>query len=224
MMCLLLLVNTMMFSGGDSIIDLLVRFGINLAVVAFVVLKVYFPSTRHKEYVFTYFIISTAVFMLSYLLVSLKIELGVALGLFAIFGIIRYRTSTVPIREMTYLFFLIALSVVNAVTSSDQRFPQLVIANVVLALLVFVMEKVWMSGREHRKTILYEKIDLIKPERRQDLIRDLSERTGLAIHRVEIGKIDFLKDVANVVVYFDKERSNSNLSDFEEGEDHSTMD
>jgi uncharacterized membrane protein len=219
----LLVDNTSLFSGS-SIIDLIIRFGVNLLVVAFVVLKVYFPSTRHKEYVFTYFIISTAVFMLSFLLVSLKIELGVALGLFAIFGIIRYRTSTVPIREMTYLFFLIALSVANAVTTSVAMLPQLLVANVVLALMVFIMEKVWMRGREHRKTILYEKIELIRPERRQDLIRDLSERTGLSIHRVEIGKIDFLKDVASIIVYFDKELSNANLSDFEVGEDQSAMD
>ncbi len=203
----------------SSIVDLSVRFLLNFIITGIIVLKLYFPTTRHKEYVFTYFIISVSVFMLSFLLSTVKIELGVALGLFAIFGIIRYRTTSMPIREMTYLFAIIALSVANAVAHEDFVFPELIAANLMVLILVGVLEKLWMNGKEQRKTIIYEKIELIKPNKREELIKDISARTGLNISRVEIGQIDFLKDVAKIVIYFDKESSNSNLSDFEVGMD-----
>jgi len=151
---------------------------------------------------------------MTFFLASVKLELGFALGLFAIFGIIRYRTATIPIREMTYLFLLIAVAVINAVALEEYIYPEVMITNVVFLALAFLMEKLWMNKGEQRKTIVYEKIELLRPENREALYTDLHKRTGLVIHKVEIGHIDFLKDTAILTVYFST-MDNNVLSDFE---------
>ncbi|MCU4173947.1 DUF4956 domain-containing protein [Carboxylicivirga sp. N1Y90] len=202
-------------SEGSVLLSLFVRFVSNFLVLAIIVWGIYFPSARRKEYVFTYALISKTVFFMTFFLASVELELGFALGLFAIFGIIRYRTSTIPIREMTYLFLLIAVAVINAVSLEEYLFPEVFIANVVFVLLAFLMEKLWMNKGEQRKTIVYEKIELLRPEKREALHDDLHRRTGLDIHKVEIGHIDFLKDTAVLTVYFSSIKSDTILSDFE---------
>ncbi len=195
--------------------SLFVRFSLNFIVLAILVWGIYFPSVRRKEYVFTYVLISNTVFFMTFFLASVKLELGFALGLFAIFGIIRYRTATIPIREMTYLFVLIAIAVINAVALDEYFFPEVVLTNLVFVVVAYMMEKLWMNKGEHRKTIVFEKIELLRPENREALFADLNKRTGLVIRKIEIGHIDFLKDTAILTVYFSSSDAKTVLSDFE---------
>ena len=131
---------------------------------------------------------------------SVKLQIGLTLGLFAIFGVIRYRTETVPIKEMTYLFMIIAISVINGL-SLNISYAELVFANLLLVAIMFVYEN-RLNSSVYSKIILYEEIELIVPEKREQLIADLKKRTGLDIVKVEIGHIDFLRDAAFIKVYY----------------------
>jgi hypothetical protein len=183
--------------------NLLLRFTFNLAVTLVLVRWLYYGITKRKDYLFSYIVIGTVVFLLCFLLESVKLQLGFALGLFAIFGIIRYRTMQIPIKEMTYLFLVIGVSVINALTSSDIDFLQILIANLLFIIITYGLEKVWLLRHETSKIIIYENIDLIKSENREKLIEDLEHRTGIKkINKVEIGKINFLRDTANLRVYY----------------------
>jgi hypothetical protein len=140
-------------------------------------------------------------------------EVGMGLGLFAIFGIIRYRTGSMRIREMTYLFLVIGLSVINAL-SNKLSYVEVGFINGVVWLMVYLMENLWLQSHEIDKLVIYEKIENIKPANNHLLIEDLEKRTGLKINRVEIGKIDFLKDVAEVKIFFNEDPKNQ--SDFKD--------
>ena len=174
----------------------------NLLIVLVIVRYIYYPVTRNKDYLFTYLLISLTVFLLCFLLDNVKLELGFALGLFAIFGIIRYRTDPIPIKEMTYLFLVIGISVVNALANKKISYAELVFANLLLVFVTFGMERLWLLRHQSRKNITYEKIELILPERREELIADLKARTGIDVIRVEIRRIDFLRDTANLRIFY----------------------
>jgi hypothetical protein len=186
----------------SDFLELLVRFGFNLIIIVILVRYIYYPISKRKDYLFTYILISTVIFALCFLLENVKLEIGFALGLFAIFGIIRYRTSQIPIKEMTYLFLIIGVSVINALANKKISYTELVFANLIIILVALLLEKVFLIKHESRKTIIYEKIDLIKPERREELIKDLEERTGITINRIEIGRVDFLRDTARIRIYY----------------------
>jgi hypothetical protein len=185
----------------------------NLIIITTIVRYIYYPVTKNKDYLFTYFLISLTVFLLCVLLDSVKLQLGFALGLFAIFGIIRYRTDPIPIKEMTYLFLVIGISVVNALSNKKISHAELVFANLLIVFVTYGMERLWLLKAEIRKNITYEKIELIAPERREELIADLKERTGLNISRIEIRRIDFLKDTANLRVFYYEEDLDSSSKD-----------
>lgn len=186
----------------EDFLELLIRLAINL-VVAFIIIKqIYYPVHNRKDYLFTYFIFNLVIFFLSYLLSGVKLQLGFAFGLFAIFGILRYRTEALAIKEMTYLFVVIAVAVVNALANKKISYVELLFANSAMVAFTYLIERKWLLRHEVSKTILYENIELIKPDRRQELINDLEERTGLKITRVQIGRIDFLRDTARVKIYF----------------------
>ncbi len=182
--------------------ELIVRFAFNFLVVFVGVRWLYYPIAKRKDYLFTYILISTVVFLLCFLLENVKLQLGFALGLFAIFGIIRYRTDAIPIKEMTYLFLVIGISVINALANKKVSYAELVFTNLVLLFVAFLLEHVFLLKHESTKTVLYEKIDLIKKNRREELLRDLEERTGLKINRIEIGRINFLRDTVRIKVYY----------------------
>jgi len=187
-----------------SFLELVGRFALNIAVILILVRWLYYSTTRRKDYLFTYILISTLIFLLCYLLASVKLQIGFALGLFAIFGIIRYRTSSIPIKEMTYLFLVIGVSIINALADAKTSVAEVLFTNFVIIVIAFCMEKIWLLKHELSKTVIYEKIDLIKPEKHQELMDDLKERTGIKnIKRIEIGKIDFLKDTCTLQIYFD---------------------
>jgi hypothetical protein len=181
---------------------LLFRFGINITMIIIIVRYIYYPVAKRKDYLFTYFLISITVFFLCFLLENVKLELGFALGLFAIFGIIRYRTDPIPIKEMTYLFIIIGLSVINALANKKISYAELLLTNIAVLGVAYGLEHVFLLKHETRKTVVYEKIELIKPEKHSELLADLAERTGLKINRVEIGKIDFLRDTAIIRMFY----------------------
>ena len=192
---------------SEDFLKLLIKGAFNLGIVILIVRYIYYPATKNKDYLFTFLLISLTVFLLCILLDSVKLQLGFALGLFAIFGIIRYRTDPIPIKEMTYLFLVIGISVVNALANKKISYAELVFANLLIVFVTYGMEKIWLLRHESRKNIIYEKIELIKPERREELIADLKERTGIDIIRVEVRRIDFLRDVANVRIFYYEEDS-----------------
>jgi len=185
--------------------DLVVRSIFNLGVVLLLVRWLYYRITPRKEYLFTYILISVVVFFMVFLLENVGVELGFALGLFAIFGMLRYRTRQIPIREMTYLFLVIGVSVINALANRRVSYAELLLTNSVIVLVTYLLEKVFLMKTETKKLIFYEKIELIKPDVRNELIADLKERTGLDIHRVEIDRIDYLRDAARIYVYYFEE-------------------
>lgn len=185
--------------------ELLVRFAFDFVVVFILVRLLYYPIHKRKDYLFTYFLFNALIFFLCLLLNSVKLSMGFAFGLFAIFGILRYRTEQLPIKEMTYLFIVIAIAVINAVSNKKISIAELVLTNFIIVLLTFVLERLWLLKHEAQKIITYEKIELIKPERYDELMADLKERTGLEINRARVGRIDFLRDVARIQIFYYEE-------------------
>ena len=195
------------FFDKKDFIELLVRSTFNFLIVGYIVRYLYYPVTKNKDYLFTYLLISVTVFFLCFLLENVKLELGFALGLFAIFGIIRYRTDAIPIKEMTYLFIVIGISVMNALVNKKISHAEVIFTNVMFIAITYGLEKIWLLKHESRKNITFEKIELILPERKEELLADLKERTGLNITRVEIRNVDFLRDTANLrIFYFEDEQ------------------
>ncbi|MBP5535480.1 MAG: DUF4956 domain-containing protein [Bacteroidales bacterium] len=186
---------------GPNLWNLLLRFAFNLLVCWSITHFFYYKKARRRDYYFTFLLFSTVIYLLLFSLQNLSIEIGFALGLFAIFGMIRYRTETVPIREMTYLFVIIGVSIVNGFGMAAS-YTTLVVANVLVILSVWLFETLGLSKRQATKIITYEKIELIKPERRAELMDDLKARTGLSITHVQVGSIDFLKDIAYLKVTY----------------------
>lgn len=189
------------FFDAPGLWKMLILFGINLLVCWIITHFLYYPKSKRRDYYFTYMLFSTAIFFILYQLQNMKIEVGIALGLFGIFSMIRYRTEQLPIREMTYLFVLIAISIVNGAGMASS-YISFIATNVLFILLIWLLEAVGMSNRKAQKIITYEKIALIKPERREELLADLRERTGLDIVKVQVGSIDFLKDTAFLKVTY----------------------
>jgi hypothetical protein len=187
---------------SEDFYGLLIRLGINLFFLTILIRVLYYSKTRRKDYLFTYYLIGTITFFLCFGLMQMDIDTGMGLGLFAIFGIIRYRTDAIEIKEMTYLFMVIGISVVNALASNELSISEVGVINITVVLLTYLLENIWLMKHETRKTINYERIDLIKPENQDLLKADLEERTGLTINRVEVGKIDFLNDTAMVRIYY----------------------
>jgi hypothetical protein len=193
---------------------LIFRLLLNFLFIGIIIRYIYYPRTQRKDYLFTYFMIGTIVFFLCFALKKLDIDIGMGLGLFAIFGILRYRTNTIEIKEMTYLFIIIGLSVINALAQQISIF-EISLVNIVILLMAAGLEYIFLLKHESRKTIIYEKIQLIHPEKYDEMLADLKVRTGIPIHRFEVGEIDFLNDTAQVMIYyFDDERS---ISDYNQG-------
>lgn len=187
---------------NDDIYMLMLRMCVNLFFLTIIIRYLYYPKTKRKDYLFTYYLIGMITFFLCFGLKKLDIDTGMGLGLFAIFGIIRYRTDAIEIKEMTYLFLVIGISVVNALGMNKVSVAEIAIINVATVLLTFVLERLWLMKHETRKTINYERIDLIVPEKYEEMKADLEKRTGLSINRVEVGKIDFLNDTALIRIYY----------------------
>ena len=192
---------------SDDLWKLLIRFFINFFFLTVIIRYVYYTKTPRKSYLFTFYMISIISFLICFALKKFEMEVGMGLGLFAIFGIIRYRTNPMRIREMTYLFLVIGLSVINAL-SNKLSYAEVFFINGIVWFIIYVMENWWLQSNEADKTIIYEKIENIKPANYELLIADLENRTGLKINRAVVGKIDFLKDTADIKIYFDDDSDN----------------
>ena len=186
----------------DDIYKLLARFTINLIFLQVIVGCIYYRKSRSKGYLFTYYMLSIVVFFICFTLKKLELELGMALGLFAIFGVLRYRTDTIPIREMSYLFIVIGVAVINALANRKVSWLELAFTNSVIAAMPALLESLPLLKQEAREDILYERIDLIRPENHSELISDLQERTGLKLSRIELGQIDLLRDTVSVTIFY----------------------
>ena len=203
---------------AQSILELAIRFLLNLAACWVLVHCFYYRKSRRRDYYFTFIIFSTAMLLLLYMMGNAEVGIGLTLGLFAIFGVIRYRTETVPIREMTYLFVIIALAAVNGLspvyrlTGAATDHPQYVLqagavgvtvlSNLLVIILVWILESERIVRHTSAKLVLYDRIELIVPERRAELVADLQQRIGLQVENLEIGHVDFLRDAAWIKVYY----------------------
>lgn len=187
----------------NTFIESLVEFAVNLAIVFAIVRFIYYPRRRDKDYVFTFFAFNTIIFFVMGLLNNAELSIGVGFGLFAIFSVLRYRTNTIPIHEMTYLFVLLALPVLNSILLDKQCYAEFALANLAIVAVLYVLESGWGFQYETRKTIIYERIDRIRPDNWPQLLDDLRERTGLPIKRIEIGPLNFLRDTAEITIYYD---------------------
>ena len=190
-----------------SFIDLFSGFAINLAIAVVIVRGIYYPIKQDKNYVFTYIAFSTVIYFVMAFLTSAELSVGVGFGLFAIFSVLRYRTSTMSTREMTYLFIVIALPVMNSILMRGNAWAMLLAVNAAIIAVLFVLEREWGFHYEQSKDIRYDQVELVTPERYGALLDDLRRRTGLPISRVEVGSINFLSDAADITVYYDEPRT-----------------
>lgn len=184
------------------LIQFLLKLALDLAVVFLLIGLLYYPRRRDKDYVFTFVVFNMLVFLVCFFMGSLEMSVGLGFGLFALFGILRYRTITVPIKEMTYLFTVIVIAIINALSSASMGFDVTLAADITVLALIFFLEKIWFSTQQGFKVITYEKIENIKPENAQLLMSDLRARTGLDITTIDIETINFLNDTALIKIYF----------------------
>ena len=197
---------------SESFWLLLFRFFFNLLVCWIIIQFFYYKKSQRKDYYFTFTLFSVTIFLLIFLLDNVRLQIGFALGLFAIFGMIRYRTETVPIREMTYLFVIIGISVINGLAMTVS-YTELFVTNLFFILAIWIFESTKILKHTATKIILYEKINLIKAGQEEALIADLKDRTGLNIMKIEVGHIDFLRDVAYIKVYYRPQNNHINTID-----------
>ena len=185
-----------------ELMNLIIRFGFNLT-IAFIIIKlIYQRNHTNNDFVFTYFMFNSLIFFFAFLLGNVTINIGFAFGLFAVFAILRYRTDPIPIKEMTYLFIVITIGVINALSSAEVSYAQLLFTNMALVGLTYFLETYWRKNLLVRITIEYEKIENIKPENHDTLLADLKERTGLNIQSFEFRRMNFLRDTARIRIYY----------------------
>ena len=186
----------------DDFYKMTFRFIMNIGFLALIINWLYYAKTKRRDYLFTYYMIGIIVFFLCFTLKKYELDIGMALGLFAIFGIIRYRTDAIAIKEMTYLFVVIGVSVMNSLANQKMSFAEIITANVLIVTALFFMEKLWLSKTLISKNIQYEKIENIKPENYDAVKADLEDRLGFTIDTITVGNVDFLKDSATITVTY----------------------
>lgn len=198
--------------------ELIVKFAFNFFISFVIIRLIYYPIHKRKDYLFTYFLFNILIFMVCILLNNVKLSIGFAFGLFAVFGILRYRTEQLPIKEMTYLFIVIALGIINALANKKISIAELAFTNFAILFATYSLEKLWLLRHETSRIITYEKIELIKPEKHKELMQDLRERTGLNIHKFTIERIDFLRDIARIRIFFYEDNPSSTYFEFVDNE------
>jgi hypothetical protein len=197
--------------GIDTISKIATKYGVRLLidlVSTYVLMQfIYFRFYKNKDLLFTYFVFNIVIFTISFLLNRVEISMGAAFGLFAVFSMLRYKTEEISIKDMTYLFLTIAIGIVSAVTrlkGVEDVYEYLFLIAIITAMILvaLMLESNWFMKQELFKTIYYEKIELIHPSKYDEFLEDLRSRTGIDIHRAEVQKIDFLRDTAQVKIYF----------------------
>ncbi|MCO5249110.1 MAG: DUF4956 domain-containing protein [Chitinophagales bacterium] len=179
-----------------------IRLLINIISSFILIGLIYYNTHKNKDYLFTFGLFNLLIFLICSLLSTATIEMGFAFGLFAIFSFIRYRTVTVPIREMGYLFAALTTGIVNALASSEMMYGIIIFCNLIIIGTILLLDKIVHLSHENIQIVTYERIDLITPDKREEMIQDLRDRLGLPIHRVEINRVNFLKDTASVSAFY----------------------
>lgn len=192
---------------SHDFIQMLVRFIICMVVNFILIDRLYFPKSKRRDFYFTYMLTSVAVFFLMFFMMSMKANatMGIGIGLFGIFSIMRFRTDAMPVREMTYLFLIISLSVISAISGDKEGFDleriiELILTDCIIILITWICEK--FLKVKSAKLIQYDRVELTKPERYAELVEDVVNRTGLDVIKIEVGGIDFLKDTVVLKVYY----------------------
>ena len=204
--------NLFNFTITTDFAEMMIRFVICVAFNWFIIDKLYYRKSHRRDFYFTFLLTSIAIFFLVFFMIfgldklGGKTSMGIGIGLFGIFSIMRYRTDAMPVREMTYLFVIISMSVVNAIASSATLL-EIILTDFILLGAIWLCEK--MLKIEYSKLVQYDRIELVKPERREELIEDLRQRLGLDIFKVDIGAIDLLRDMAIVRVYFHPQKGHT---------------
>ncbi|MDA9774146.1 DUF4956 domain-containing protein [Saprospiraceae bacterium] len=189
----------------DDFYKMIFRFFLNIIFTTIIIRYFYYRYSKEKSYLFTYYMISIIVFFLCFTLKKYELDLGMALGLFAIFGIIRYRTNSIAINDMSYLFVVIGVSVINSLANSKMSYSEIIGGNVVIIVSIWLLEMFRLRNHEETKVVVYENIANIKPEHHGLLKEDLEDRLGIEIKRLEIGNVDLMRDLADVTIYYDKQ-------------------
>jgi len=189
------------------------RFFYNFGIILFIARVLYFRAVQRADYFFTYLLVSSIVFIVCNLLDAATFQIGFALGLFAVFGIIRYRTSPIPIREMTYLFIVIGISVKNALITAETGLFRALFADSIIILIAWSAQGFLVRNKLIRKTITYNNMDLLKPDRYEELLRDLSDLSGFQIEKAHVGRVDYVKRNARLRIYFYEKNAPNNFSD-----------
>ena len=182
--------------------ELLFKFALDALVVYVLIRLIYYPIHRKKENLFTYFVFNILIFFLCILMNNVKLSMGFGFGLFAVFSIIRYRTEQLTVKDMTYLFAVIAQAVINALVSKKVSVAELLFTNGMILLLVYTLERVWLTRHEAMREVIYERVDLIKPANHTLLFEDLHQRLGIHVSRIEMGPIDLLRETVRLRVFF----------------------
>lgn len=198
--------------AGFDLTELLVRFAINIVAIFILVRTVYYPRHKNKDFLFTFFLFNCLNFLICFLLSATKLKIGFAFGLFAIFSIMRYRTVVVPVKEMGYFFVCVAIGIINALATVDDHYIILIGCNIFILLITIILDGKINLKHENVKEIRYERIDLIHPDRRGEMIADLVSRTGLPVHKVDIISIDFLRDVAVLHAYYFSDENETKMA------------
>jgi len=198
----------MLFVGG---------MGVNLIASLIITRGIYYPQRKAQDYIFTFLAFSTVIYLVMGLFTSVELSIGVGFGLFALFSVLRYRTDTVPIREMTYLFVMVALPIMNSILFTSGQYEKLALSDGMIIIVLWILELKWGFQYNQRKLVHYEKIDLVRADRHDDLMEDLRDRTGLPIVGIEIMEIDFLRDSAEIMITYPEEsrvsRKNNHSAD-----------
>ena len=189
---------------SSEIIDLVLRFTFNAAIAYIIIKVIYYRDFKNNDFIFSYFMFNTLIFFFAYILGGIDINMGFAFGLFAVFAMLRYRTNPIPIKEMTYLFIVITVGVINALSGNMISLGALLFTNFSIVLLTFILENYWQNNLLINRTIDYENIENIKPENHEKLLADLEQRTGLDIIYYDIQNINFLRDTVKVKIYTKK--------------------
>lgn len=182
--------------------DMIIRFSFNLLIAYIIIKLIYHRDHKGNDFVFTYFMFNSLIFFFAYILGNLDVNMAFGFGLFAVFAILRYRTDPIPIKEMTYLFIVITIGVINALSANNVAFSEVLFANVAIVTLTFFLERYWVNNLLKSKAIVYDGLEKISPEKNQELIDELSEKTGLNLLRAKIGRINFKSNRVNIRVYY----------------------
>ena len=187
---------------SSDLLNLIIRFGFNLS-ITFIIIKLIYQRnhTNNLDFVFTYFMFNSLIFFFAFLLGNVTINIGFAFGLFAVFAILRYRTDPIPIKEMTYLFIVITIGVINALSGAEVSYYALIFTNIALVGLAYFLEIYWQNNALILRTVEYEIIENIKPENHEKLLLDLEDRIGIPIIKFEINRINFLRDTVRISIY-----------------------